>query len=206
MIGIIHITPFAKELISELTLDRDTRFYHIFEVEEFKIDNAKEVIAQSYLTYEQETLIILSANKYNSAAQNALLKIIEEPPQNVQFIIIAKNKNALLPTIRSRMRLISHKVSKPIEAFALDVKKLSLEDIYTFCKHNDSAPHSKEEIKVRIQSLLFALFDAGIRLTQRELALFDKAIALNQNDATEKENYIFLPLLLRIYQKQKGAK
>lgn len=88
--------------------------------------------------------------------------------------------------------------------FELDVSRLSLESIYNFCKQNDSAQHSKEDIKLRIQSLLFALYEAQIKLTQKELTLFDRAIALNQNDATEKQNYIFLPLLLRIYHKQKG--
>ena len=204
MIGLIHITPLMDELIEDLINNRDPQYYKIFREEDLKIDIAKEIIAQSYLTYEQEMLIVIAANKYNIAAQNALLKIIEEPPEKVQFIIIAKNKNALIPTIRSRMRLIVHKHKAFIPPFELDVKKLSLESIYTFCKQNDSANHSKEDIKLRIQSLLFALFEAKITLTQKELSLFDKAIALNQNDATEKQNYIFLPLLLIIYQKQKG--
>ena len=81
MTGLIHITPFAKNLIDELTENQDEQYYEIYEREDFKIDDAKEVIAKSYLIYEQEMLIIISANKYNIAAQNALLKIIEEPPQ-----------------------------------------------------------------------------------------------------------------------------
>lgn len=204
MTGIIHITPFAKELIDELIAEREEQYYEIFEREDFKIDDAKEVIAKSYLTYEQEMLIIICANKYNIAAQNALLKIIEEPPPLVQFIIIAKNKNVLIPTIRSRMSITIHKHKAEMPPFELDVSRLSLESIYNFCKQNDSAQHSKEDIKLRIQSLLFALYEAQIKLTQKELTLFDRAIALNQNDATEKQNYIFLPLLLRIYHKQKG--
>ena len=127
MTGLIHITPFAKNLIDELTENQDEQYYEIYEREDFKIDDAKEVIAKSYLIYEQEMLIIISANKYNIAAQNALLKIIEEPPQNVQFIIITKNKNALIPTIRSRMRLITHKHKTQIPPFELELKKLNLE-------------------------------------------------------------------------------
>ncbi|MCX2716244.1 DNA polymerase III subunit delta' [Helicobacter sp. MIT 21-1697] len=204
MIGQIHITPCAQNLIEELTYNRDEQHYEIFEREDFKIDDAKEVIAQSYLAREEETLIIIAAHKYNQAAQNALLKIIEEPPQNVCFILIAKNKNAFLPTIRSRMQLKIHKHKSDIAPFELDIKKLNLQSIYEFCKRNENAHHSKEEVKLAIQSLLFALFEAKIKLNKRELALFDKAIALNQNDASEKENYIFLPLLLRILQKQKN--
>lgn len=204
MIGIIHITQDFTQLIEELILGYEEQYVEVFEREDFKIDDAKEVIAQSYLTREKESLIILAANKYNHAAQNALLKILEEPPSKIQFILIAKNKNALLPTIRSRMRIITHKHSFYLPPFALNVKRLSLQEIYHFCKQNDSKAPSKEETKLQIESLLFALNEAKIKLTQRELKLFDTAIMLNQNDATEKHNYIFLPLLLRIYQRQKS--
>ena len=202
MIGIIHITQDFTQLIEELVLGYEEQYVEVFEREDFKIDDAKEVIAQSYLTREKESLIILAANKYNHAAQNALLKILEEPPSKIQFILIAKNKNALLPTIRSRMRIITHKHSFYLPPFALNVKRLSLQEIYHFCKQNDSKAPSKEETKLQIESLLFALNEAEIKLTQKELSLFDTAIMLNQNDATEKHNYIFLPLLLRIYQRQ----
>ena len=204
MIGIIHITQDFSQLIEELILGYEEQYVEVFEREDFKIDDAKEVIAQSYLTREKESLIILAANKYNHAAQNALLKILEEPPSKIQFILVAKNKNALLPTIRSRMRIITHKHSFYLPPFALNVKRLSLQEIYHFCKQNDSKAPSKEETKLQIESLLFALNEAKIKLTQRELKLFDTAIKLNQNDATEKHNYIFLPLLLRIYQRQKS--
>lgn len=204
MIGIIHITQHFTPLIEELILGYEEQYVEVFEREDFKIDDAKEVIAQSYLTREKQSLIILAANKYNHAAQNALLKIIEEPPSKIQFILIAKNKNALLPTIRSRMRIITHKSHLELPPFALNVKKLSLQEIYHFCKQNEGKAPSKEETKLQIESLLFALKEAKIKLTQRELGLFDTAIKLNQNDATEKHNYIFLPLLLRIYQKQKS--
>lgn len=204
MIGIIHITQHFTPLIEELILGYEEQYVEVFEREDFKIDDAKEVITQSYLTREKQSLIILAANKYNHAAQNALLKIIEEPPSKIQFILIAKNKNALLPTIRSRMRIITHKSHLELPPFALNVKKLNLQEIYHFCKQNEGKTPSKEETKLQIESLLFALKEAKIKLTQRELSLFDTAIKLNQNDATEKHNYIFLPLLLRIYQKQKN--
>ena len=38
----------------------------------------------------------------NEQAQNALLKLLEEPPKHVRFILCAENAGALLDTIRSR--------------------------------------------------------------------------------------------------------
>ena len=46
--------------------------------------------------------IIDPATSLNQAAQNALLKTLEEPPQGSVLILIASNTGALLPTLRSR--------------------------------------------------------------------------------------------------------
>ena len=47
-------------------------------------------------------VIIDSVDDMNSAAANALLKILEEPPAKVLMLLISHNPNKLLPTIRSR--------------------------------------------------------------------------------------------------------
>lgn len=40
-------------------------------------------------------------------SQNTLLKLIEEPPQNILFIFTAERAKVLLPTVRSRARIIT---------------------------------------------------------------------------------------------------
>jgi DNA polymerase-3 subunit delta' len=46
--------------------------------------------------------IIDPASLLNPASQNALLKTLEEPPENSLMILIAPNSGGLLPTVRSR--------------------------------------------------------------------------------------------------------
>lgn len=46
--------------------------------------------------------IIKEAEKMTSQAQNALLKLFEEPPRAVYFILLASSPASLLPTVRSR--------------------------------------------------------------------------------------------------------
>ena len=46
--------------------------------------------------------VIDPATSMNLASQNALLKTLEEPPQDSLIILIAANAGALLPTVRSR--------------------------------------------------------------------------------------------------------
>lgn len=51
---------------------------------------------------ELKFYIIKDSDKLTVQAQNALLKILEEPPSFVVFILITENASLLLPTIRSR--------------------------------------------------------------------------------------------------------
>lgn len=42
------------------------------------------------------------AGKFGGEAANAFLKVLEEPPEHVVFILLADNPTAVLPTVRSR--------------------------------------------------------------------------------------------------------
>lgn len=47
-------------------------------------------------------LILAEAQTMTPQAQNALLKILEEPPAHVIFILTCENRSQLLETVRSR--------------------------------------------------------------------------------------------------------
>ena len=51
-------------------------------------------------------VIVDSADDLNIAAANALLKSLEEPPARALFVLLAASAGRLLPTIRSRCRLL----------------------------------------------------------------------------------------------------
>jgi DNA polymerase-3 subunit delta' len=75
------------------------------------IANAREVKKFLELTSHQangkKIVVIYDAERLNVAASNALLKTIEEPPNNCLIILTVNNLANLLPTITSRCRLIS---------------------------------------------------------------------------------------------------
>lgn len=59
--------------------------------------------------------IIRSAERMQENASNALLKILEEPPAGLVFILTASSSGALLPTITSRVRVLPfRRVPEPI--------------------------------------------------------------------------------------------
>ena len=51
---------------------------------------------------ERKVYIIEEAETMNAAAQNAALKLLEEPPKGVIFLLCTANPEQLLPTVRSR--------------------------------------------------------------------------------------------------------
>ncbi len=55
---------------------------------------------------EYKIMIIWMPEAMNSFAANKLLKIIEEPPPNTVFLLVSRNADLLLPTIRSRTQII----------------------------------------------------------------------------------------------------
>jgi len=54
---------------------------------------------------QKRSAVVFGAHSLTAQAQNALLKIAEEPPKNALLILILSDPNALLPTLRSRFQL-----------------------------------------------------------------------------------------------------
>jgi hypothetical protein len=69
------------------------------------IDEARTVIEAAYKTPLSGThrYFILAFPLYTLEAQNALLKILEEPPETARFYVLTKRSGDLLPTLRSRL-------------------------------------------------------------------------------------------------------
>ncbi len=80
---------------------------------------------------DKRVFVIDFADTMNTQSQNALLKVLEEPPKTVMFILIVQNKASLLDTIISRcviLSLNSPEFSKGFE-FIKSISKKEDEDI-----------------------------------------------------------------------------
>jgi len=69
-----------------------------------KVDQIHEVLKKLSLRSlsSKRFVLIDSAEKMNAQSSNALLKILEEPPEGTHFILITPQWSSMLPTIRSR--------------------------------------------------------------------------------------------------------
>ena len=100
---------FSKKLLNNENLNNCVDFKLITKLEDKQnilVEQIRdEIISDVYIAPalgEYKVYIIDDADKMNSAAQNTLLKTLEEPPQSVIIILITSNIDALLPTILSR--------------------------------------------------------------------------------------------------------
>lgn len=77
---------------------------------EIRVDQIREIIGQAQIMPNEadgKAFIIHDAEAMNPNAQNALLKLLEEPPAGVVLILSTATPAMLLPTIRSRCIEIS---------------------------------------------------------------------------------------------------
>ena len=69
------------------------------------VNQIRQLRANAYVMPNQalrKVFILDPAESMNEYAQNALLKILEEPPESTVFILITENRSRLLPTVVSR--------------------------------------------------------------------------------------------------------
>jgi len=77
--------------------------------ERIGIDQVREVIRQAQFAPvqgERKVCVVPRAEALTPEASNALLKVMEEPPRDLTFVLIAEHPSELLPTIVSRSRLV----------------------------------------------------------------------------------------------------
>ena len=73
------------------------------------VDKVRQIRAQAYILpgeSERKVLLLRGVQTMLAPAQNALLKILEEPPPSAVFVLTTTNRFALLETVRSRVRVI----------------------------------------------------------------------------------------------------
>ena len=85
---------------------------------EIRVDDVRRIIHAFHQGAGEGGLriaIVDSADDLNTASANALLKLIEEPPERALFLLVAHQPARILPTIRSRCRKLALEPLTPQE-------------------------------------------------------------------------------------------
>ncbi|WP_345993610.1 DNA polymerase III subunit delta' [Sulfurimonas sp. HSL-1716] len=173
----IIISQEVEESLSSLLQELKSARTVTFVEEDFKVEHAKAVVAEAYISEENKKYIVIAAKNFNSISQNALLKIFEEPPRNIVFIIIVPSKSILLPTIRSRLPILKNRYHQKIKEIEFDFSKIDNAMIFKFLKENERV--KKHEAKEILEALFYrATAVDRLILTKYQLECFDKAYRL----------------------------
>lgn len=88
----------------------DIRLYEGTSPRSFGVDLVRQIRDDAYVAPNdaaRKVYILANAQNMTEQAQNALLKILEEPPASVLFILTCDSRSHVLETVRSRAQAIS---------------------------------------------------------------------------------------------------
>jgi hypothetical protein len=139
--------------------------------------------------------LIISAGRMFHEAQNALLKLFEEPPAGTLLILALPSEGMLLPTLRSRLQQLPHlrhEVDLQVVAF---IKATSAEREKFISKLLDKTKSDKEEDKQAARLAALQLIEG--------LAFVTHATWLSESNTTKKQYLLtflsdlnrFIPIL-----------
>jgi len=173
----ILISNELENEIERLTQELKPNRVVVFLRDEFKIDDAKEVIAEAYKSESQTKYIVLAAKNFNKISQNSLLKVLEEPPKNIEFIIISHTKSNLLATVRSRLPIVKGNVFYSVKDIDMTLLKVDYAQIFSFLKDNSRI--GKNEAKELVEALYHRVTVVDkLVLSNAQLDNFDRAYRL----------------------------
>lgn len=199
--GIERAQAFARETLSfasENSSDVIVLRYPFFSVADAR--SLLDIAARAPLSGDKK-VVIIAASRIFHEAQNAVLKLFEEPPKGTTLILILPTEGVLLPTLRSRVILLNapaRELTEPIATTFLALpdaaRRAYLEKLLerTKADKDETKQEARKEAFEFLQSLTrfyFARERAGTGAGDRHLlqelesftrALHDRAVPLKQ--------------------------
>ncbi|MBK8130182.1 MAG: hypothetical protein IPK53_15180 [bacterium] len=111
--------PYAPADLAELTAaDSKAARRKLATGSKIRVADARELLHMAYrkpYQARQSVFVLLNADKMLREAQNALLKVIEEPPTSATIILTASQLETVLPTVRSRCQSVKLSAYSTVE-------------------------------------------------------------------------------------------
>ena len=196
---IVEIISPSISLNFETDKENNVREYMVqritTEKETFSVADAKLAIEKAYIASDETTIIVLAAKSFSTTVQNKLLKVIEEPPENKEFILIVESKSTILPTIKSRLPIIVLNEVKEEKSLGLNMMQLSLSTVYEFIQeHKRTDAKNMKYLVERISKE--AISSKNYDLDEKTLTLFSNAVVAL--DVGSPPQFVLNTLLLKL--------
>lgn len=178
-IPFILVRPTEEKIINflkEKALIDSVIFKILPQGKEYSIEDIRNLKNNVFYNY-QKKVVFLIKNFDNSSieAQNSFLKLLEEPPKNIFFILTVKNLNKLLPTVISRTRVFYFK-----DSFTINNLIINIEDWPTFSTKESALEYLKQLLIYYYQKLKKnSFYQKEIILIIKEILKITKLIENN---------------------------
>lgn len=175
-------------------------------IDSLKIDDIKNKIEDLFSRSASEkrgikVYIIENIEYLNSKMANALLKFIEEPPQDTYAIFTSENEGRILPTILSRLEIIRFKdIDKEIFVNKAKEEGIINEDFYLlsylYNDYDEIILNLTNQTYLKTKEILIEFLK---RISKKEESHFfiEKEIIPSLN--TKEKIYIFYDLLIAFF-------
>lgn len=125
------------------------------------VRNVQKRLLLKPLKSKEKIAVIVNAHELTIEAQNALLKILEEPPENTFLILSAEHDDTFLPTVLSRtsvigMQEIKQFAEKDLESVAEQVKNIKTESFGGRLKQAETLATNKQEAILWIEKAIYS--------------------------------------------------
>jgi DNA polymerase-3 subunit delta' len=168
----------------------------------FSVKDAARAIEKAHIASYERTIVILAAEVFSEVVQNKLLKAIEEPPPETEFILMLPSKSTLLPTIRSRLPVtILDEVDERME-LELDIERLDVRSVYAFVQEHKRVTGTQAK-KFLEQISIMAIRSGRYDLDERTFnVLRDSRLALDKGSPA---SFVLIGMLLKLLARKKKA-
>lgn len=111
---LVHSERDAVDVALHEELSSLSPVHRFFNQTVLDIDTARAIITWANIPYNDEKVAVISFHTASLPAQNAMLKILEEPRVGVRFILVTSNKDSLIDTVLSRLHEVKNKTQKVV--------------------------------------------------------------------------------------------
>lgn len=132
------------------------------------IDTVRSIISWAQSAYNDERVALISFHTAGAPAQNAMLKILEEPRPGTRFVIVTTHTSNLIPTILSRVfhiHITSEKGNEEAKEFLATEFSLRMKLPYVvgmLAKTDEEGRKDRESLKRFLLSLVEVLRLCGV--------------------------------------------
>ncbi|MDQ2973460.1 MAG: hypothetical protein M3Q79_03205 [bacterium] len=159
----------ARMLLRRINPQMDIQVFEALEGKSLGIDLIREI--RNYMQIKTSSslpfraAIITPADSMTEEAQNALLKVLEEPALGSMILLLARNPASLLPTIISRVNALNA-LPVELEAATDHYSEYDSETVQKYYRVSGGAPELLQTLLMNLEDpMLDAITEAKIFLT-----------------------------------------